>query len=86
MRIRPPGLATDQAAHTSGCADPTCIKGGGRWEVVERLAAPAPSDATEVDLQRYRALQAPWTDWAHVATHGRHWARVIARVVLEANA
>jgi len=55
-------------------------------EVVERLAAAAPSDVTEVDLQRYRALQAPWTDWAHVAARGRHWAQVIARVVLEANA
>ena len=55
-------------------------------EVVERLAAAAPSDATEMDLQRYRALQAPWTDWTHVAARGRHWARVIARVVLEGNA
>ena len=55
-------------------------------EVVERLAAATPSDATEVDLQHYRALQVPWTDWAHVAARGRHWARVIARVVLEGNA
>ena len=55
-------------------------------EVVERLAAAAPSDVAEVDLQRYRALQTPWTDWAHVAARGRHWAQVIARVVLEANA
>ncbi len=55
-------------------------------EVVERLAAAAPSDAAEVDLQRYRALQAPWTAWPHVAARGRHWAQVIARVVLEANA
>jgi hypothetical protein len=55
-------------------------------EVVERLAAAAPSDAAEVDLRRYRALQAPWTDWAHVTARGRHWAQVIARVVLEANA
>lgn len=55
-------------------------------EVAERLAAAAPNDATLVDLQRYRALQAPWTDWMHVAARGRHWAQVIARVVLEANA
>ena len=54
-------------------------------EVVERLAAAAPSDAIEVDLRRYRALQAPWTDWTHVAARGRYWAQVIARVVLEAN-
>ncbi len=55
-------------------------------EVVERLAAAAPSDAREVDLQGYRALQPPWTDWTHVAVRGRHWAQVMARVVLEANA
>jgi hypothetical protein len=55
-------------------------------EVVERLASAAPSDAAEVNLQRYRALQPPWTDWTHVAARGRHWAQVIARVVLEANA
>jgi hypothetical protein len=55
-------------------------------EVVERLAAAAPGDAAEVDLERYRALQAPWTDWTHVTARGRHWAQVIARVVLEANA
>lgn len=53
-------------------------------EVVERLAAAAPGDAAEVDLRRYRALRAPWTDWTHVAARGRHWAQVIARVVLEA--
>ncbi len=52
-------------------------------EVVERLAAAAPRDVTEVDLRRYRALQPPWTDWGHVATRGRQWAEVIARVVLQ---
>ncbi len=52
-------------------------------EVVERLAAAAPRDVTEVDLDRYRALQPPWTDWTYVATRGRHWAEAIARVVLE---
>lgn len=55
-------------------------------EVVERLAAAAPRDIAEVDLQRYRALQAPWTDWTHVAARGRHWAQVIARVVVDAEA
>jgi hypothetical protein len=54
-------------------------------EVVERLAAAAPHDVTEVDLRHYRALQAPWTDWTHVTARGRHWAEVIARVVLEAD-
>jgi len=51
-------------------------------EVVERLAAAAPRDAAEVDLRHYRALSAPWTDWAHVVVRGRHWAHVVARVVL----
>lgn len=51
-------------------------------EVVERLAAAAPRDAAEVDLSHYRALRAPWTEWRHVATRGRHWAQVLARVVL----
>jgi hypothetical protein len=55
-------------------------------EVVERLAAATPGDAAEVDLRRYRALREPWTDWTHVAARGRHWAQVIARVVLEASA
>lgn len=54
-------------------------------EVVERLAAAAPSAAAKVDLRHYRALQPPWTDWGHVAARGRHWAQVIARVVLEGN-
>jgi len=54
-------------------------------EVVERLAAASPSDVAEVNLRDYRALKAPWTDWSHVAARGRHWAPVIARVVLEAN-
>ena len=54
-------------------------------EVVERLAAAAPVDATAVDLRRHRALQSPWTDWKHVAARGRHWAQVIAPIVLEAN-
>jgi hypothetical protein len=54
-------------------------------EVVDRLAAAAPRDAVEVDLRRYRALRAPWADWTYVTARGRHWAQVIARVVLEAN-
>ena len=51
-------------------------------EVVERLAAAAPADIANVDLRHYRALQPPWTDWAHVTARGRHWAEVIARTLL----
>ena len=52
-------------------------------EVVERLAAAAPKDIADIDLRRYRALQHPWSDWQHTAARGRHWAKIIARVVLE---
>jgi hypothetical protein len=55
-------------------------------EVADRLAAAAPGDAADVDLRRYRALQAPWTDWTYVTRRGKHWAEVIARVVLEEDA
>jgi hypothetical protein len=48
-------------------------------EVAERLAAAAPSDAPAVDLRSYKGLVAPWTDWAHLAERGRHWAGVLAR-------
>jgi len=52
-------------------------------EVAERLAAATPKDIADIDLRRYRALRAPWNDWQHTAARGRHWAQVIARVVLE---
>ena len=52
-------------------------------EVAERLAAAAPRDIADIDITRYRALQAPWNDWNHVVTRGRAWAEVIARLVLE---
>ena len=52
-------------------------------EVVERLATATPADLVEIDLRHYRALQAPWNGWDHVAARGRHWAQVLARVVLE---
>ncbi len=48
-------------------------------EVVERLAAAAPSDSPEVDLRTYKGLVAPWNDWSHLATRGRHWATVLAK-------
>lgn len=52
-------------------------------EVVERLAAAAPGDAPRVDLATYKGLVPPWNDWVFVADRGRHWAKVIARVVLD---
>ena len=52
-------------------------------EVVERLATAAPSDLANIQLDRYRGLRAPWTDWQHVAARGRFWAQRIAPVVME---
>jgi hypothetical protein len=51
-------------------------------EVAERLAAAAPVDVANVDLQTYRGLRAPWNDWSHIASRGRQWARVVSRVAL----
>jgi hypothetical protein len=51
-------------------------------ELVERLAAAAPSDAAAKDLQSYRRLTPPWDDWEHLATRGRAWARVLAPLAL----
>jgi hypothetical protein len=47
-------------------------------EVIERLAAAAPSDAPEVDLGTYKGLVAPWNQWSHLSRRGRHWAEVLA--------
>lgn len=52
-------------------------------EFAERLAAADPKDRADIDLQKYRGLRAPWSDWNHVVTRGRHWSQTIARVVLE---
>ncbi len=51
-------------------------------EVVERLAAAAPGDRPEVDLASYKGLVAPWNDWSHLASRGRHWAAVLAAGLL----
>lgn len=51
-------------------------------EVVERLASASPTDAPEVDLATYKHLVAPWNDWTHLATRGRHWATILARSML----
>lgn len=52
-------------------------------EVAERLAAASPSDRPEGDLSTYRALMPPWNEWSHLSERGRHWAQVLARLVLE---
>lgn len=52
-------------------------------EVVDRLARAAPGDRATVDLTTYRGLRAPWNQWSHVETRGRHWGRMIAPLVLE---
>ncbi len=51
-------------------------------EVVERLADAVPADRAQIDLATYRDLVAPWSDWNHLTTRGRHWARVLAPLVL----
>jgi hypothetical protein len=48
-------------------------------EVVERLASAEPADRAEVDLGTYKDLVAPWNDWSHLVTRGRHWAELLAR-------
>ena len=80
-RLGEGGVAEAMATFDEIYRQPT--QGSTLAEVVERLAAAAPRDATEVDLRRYRALQSPWTDWTHVAARGRHWAAAIARIVLQ---
>ena len=52
-------------------------------EVAERLAEARPTDAPEVDLATYRRLVPPWNDWTHVRERGRHFAPLVARVVME---
>ncbi len=52
-------------------------------ELSERLATAAPTDLATIDLHSYRGLSAPWNDWEHVVTRGRHWAVAVARVVLD---
>jgi hypothetical protein len=52
-------------------------------EVAERLAVACPSDLARVDLSTYKGLTEPWKSWDHVAARGRHWATVVAHVVLE---
>jgi len=51
-------------------------------EVVQRLAAAAPSDVPEIDLRSYKGLVTPWNDWAHLASRGRYWAAVLASSLL----
>jgi hypothetical protein len=79
-RLREPGVMEALASFDETYRQPTGATP--LAEVAERLAAAAPRDAVDVDLRHYRALRPPWTDWAHVATRGRHWASVISQIVL----
>ena len=53
-------------------------------ELVERLAAAAPPDLARIDLSTYRGLRAPWNQWSHVFPRGRHFARLLSPLALEA--
>ncbi len=77
----------DDRAAVAACASLDTLypqEGGGSVvsEVIERLAAAAPSDAPDVDLSRYKGLVAPWNDWAHLSARGRHFAAVLAQGLL----
>lgn len=79
-RLEPAGLAKafrsfDDIYRQPGNASPLA-------EVAERLATAAPSDASGVDLKRYKGVRPPWNDWNHVASRGRFWAPHVAAVVL----
>jgi hypothetical protein len=52
-------------------------------ELVERLAAAAPADKSDVNLAQYRGIKPPWNDWRHLAARGRYWAERLAPIVLE---
>jgi hypothetical protein len=52
-------------------------------EVGERLAAAAARDVGAIDLRHYRGLRPPWNEWEHLVQRGRHWAPIVASVVLE---
>lgn len=52
-------------------------------EVAERLAAASPSDLVQIDLATYRGLVPPWNAWDHVASRGRAFAPLAARLALE---
>ncbi len=54
-------------------------------EVVSRLAEAAPEDLAAVELRMYRGLVEPWSEWEYVAQRGRHWATVIAPLLLGAS-
>ena len=53
-------------------------------EVIERLGEASPTDAPSIDLATYRGLVPPWNDWPHLRSRGRHWARILAQVLLDA--
>jgi hypothetical protein len=52
-------------------------------EVAQRLAEAAPNDSPDVDLVSYRGLKPPWNEFQYLATRGREWAKLVARLVLD---
>lgn len=52
-------------------------------EVAERLANASPGDRAQAELGSYRGLRAPWNSWEHLAARGGHFARLLARVVMD---
>lgn len=66
----------DEIYRQAGTASPLA-------EVGERLAAAAPRDVGAIDLRHYRGLRPPWNEWEHLVQRGRHWAPIVASVVLE---
>ncbi len=51
-------------------------------EVVERLGAARPVDVSEIDLESYKGLKAPWNDWRYLTERGRFWAEVLGDLLL----
>lgn len=55
-------------------------------EIEEREGLRVPTLAEMARIKTwllYRGLAAPWKSWQHVATRGRFWAPVVARIALE---
>ncbi|MBN1961516.1 MAG: hypothetical protein JW841_11265 [Deltaproteobacteria bacterium] len=52
-------------------------------EVSERLGAAEPIDAAEIDLSTYRGLIAPYNKWEHLKSRGRHYAQILATLILD---
>jgi hypothetical protein len=79
-------LGEDGVREALGSIDETYPQPGGASvlaEVIERLGAARPIDATVIDLSSYRGLKPPWNDWRYVAGRGRSWAQTLAKLLLD---